>query len=106
MIKGQSWCQSSCINSKNLLGKKFEPKMIILVFLPLGVVQQGTTGYLVRKNSEKKSLKNILLCLLFHIQAGVPIQGSRVAMLRGSTAVKCGSCSRWWGKRVKKEEGE
>ena len=57
MIKGQSWCQSSCINSKNLLGKKFEPKMIILVFLPLGVIPQGTPGYLVRKNFEKKKLE-------------------------------------------------
>ena len=42
MIKGQSWCQSSCINSKNLLEKKSEPKLIILeVFTPRG----STPGY-------------------------------------------------------------
>ena len=28
---------------------------------------------------------------------GVPIQGSRVAMLRGRTAARCGNCGRWWG---------
>ena len=31
------------------------------------------------------------------VSSGVPIQGSRVAMLRGRTATKCGSCGRCWG---------
>ena len=34
-------------------------------------------------------------------KAGVPIQGSRVAMLRGRTAAKCGSCGRWWENKLK-----
>ena len=42
MRKGQSWCQSSCINPKNMLVKKFEPKIVILgVFTPRG----STPGY-------------------------------------------------------------
>ena len=34
------------------------------------------------------------------VSSGVPIQGSRIAMLRGRTAAKCGSCGRWWGKQI------
>ena len=38
---------------------------------------------------------------LFLPPSGMPIQCSRVAMLRGRTAAKCGSCGRWWGKQIK-----
>ena len=35
--------------------------------------------------------------------AGVPIQGSRVAMLRGRQAARCGRGGTWWGKLIKIE---
>ena len=35
--------------------------------------------------------------------SGVPIQGSRVAMLRGRQVARCGRCGTWWGKLIKIE---
>ena len=41
---------------------------------------------------------NIVQPAIFY--AGLPILGSRVAMLRGRTVAKCGSCGRYWGKLI------
>ena len=49
-MKGQSWYQSSCIDPKNLMGKKLKPRIIILgVFTPRG----STPGHPVCRNYEK-----------------------------------------------------
>ena len=69
-MKGQSWYQSSCIDPKNLMGKKLKPRIIILgVFSPRG----STPGHPVCRNYEKNGFTTHFWPFIWALRSWGPI---------------------------------
>ena len=69
-MKGQSWYQSSCIDPKNLMGKKLKPRIIILgVFTPRG----STPGHPVCRNYEKNGFTTHFWPFIWALRSWGPI---------------------------------